>query len=595
MPATSTATATSTSTATSPSNYRAPVDDIVEALTVVGLDELAGLDAYAAAGVDTATVRELVEAFGRFAADVIAPTDRVGDVEGARFDPATGAVTLPEPFAKAYRAYVEGGWGALAFPPEHGGGGMPRLVGTALQEVLTSANMALSLNPILTQSAIELLHQWGTRAQQERYLPKLVTGEWTGTMNLTEPEAGSDLGAIRTTAVPGPDGTGWRVSGTKIFITWGEHDLADNIVHLVLARTPGAPPGTKGLSLFLVPKVLPDGARNALRAVSIEHKMGIHASPTCVMSFDGAEAELVGEQHGGMRAMFTMMNAARLAIAVQGLAVGEVAGQQAWAFARERRQGRAPGALAGGAGAASPIIEHPDVARMLLDIRASTRAVRLLLYLTAQQAGIAAHGPSVGARTAAQARVDLLTPIGKAWGTDTGFRLASLAVQVHGGMGYIEETGIAQRLRDARIAPIYEGTNGIQAIDLVHRKVGRDDGAAMGALLDDIGATVGEAEGAGLDRMAGALGDAVRRLRAATDWLVGTVRTAPADALAGATAYAELCGVTTGGWLLARRALAPGASEEARVDAEVFAVEVLSAAPGLATRATAGAGHLVAS
>jgi hypothetical protein len=287
--------------------------------------------------------------------------------------------------------------------------------------------------------------------------------------------------------------------------------------------------------------------------------------------------------------MFTMMNAARLSIAVQGLAAGEVAGQQAWAFARERRQGRAPGAAPG---TASPIVEHPVVARMLLDIRASTRAVRLLLFLTAQQTGIAAHGRSVGARAAAQARVDLLTPIGKAWATDTGFRLASVAVQVHGGMGYIEETGIAQRLRDSRIAPIYEGTNGIQAIDLVTRKLGRDDGAAVQALIDDIGATVGLAASAGLDVAAAALGDAVRRLRSATDWLVGRTHSAPADALAGATAYTELCGTTVGAWLLLRRALAPGATAESRVDAEVFAVEVVSAAPGLATRATAGAAHL---
>jgi alkylation response protein AidB-like acyl-CoA dehydrogenase len=517
------------------------------------------------------------------------PTDRVGDREGARFDPATGGVTLPEGFAKAYRLYVEGGWGALAFPEAHGGGGMPRLVGTALQEVLTSANMALSLNPILTQSAIELLGRWGTPAQQERYLPRLVTGEWTGTMNLTEPEAGSDLGAIRTIARP--DGDLWHVSGTKIFITWGEHDLAENIVHLVLARTPDAPPGTKGISLFLVPKVLPDGRRNAVSCVALEHKLGIHASPTCVMAFDGAEAELVGERHGGMRAMFTMMNAARLSIAVQGLAVGEVAGQQALAFARERRQGRAPGAAPG---TASPIVEHPDVARMLLDLRASTRAMRLLLYLTAQQTDLARHAPDPAVREAAQARVDLLTPIGKAWSTDTGVRLASEALQVHGGMGYVEETGIAQRFRDSRIAPIYEGTNGIQAVDLVTRKLARDDGAAAEALLADVDATVAAAAlaGAPIARTAAALGAAAEALRSATAWLVAHVRDDPAAALAGATAYAELCGTTIGGWLLTRRALAAGASPEAVVDAEAFAVEQLSAAPGLAARATAGAGHL---
>ena len=577
--------------------YAPPVDDIVEALELVGLGELAGLDAYAGAGADPATVRELLEAFGRFAAEVIAPTDRVGDREGARLDPATGAVSLPEPFAKAYRSYVDGGWGALAFPVDHGGGGMPRLVGTALQEVLTSANMALSLNPILTQSAIELLGQWGTRAQQERYLPKLVTGEWTGTMNLTEPDAGSDLGAIRTTAVPGDDGggDGWRVTGTKIFITWGEHDLADNIVHLVLARTPGAAPGTKGISLFLVPKVLADGRRNTLRCASLEHKLGIHASPTCVMDFDGAEGELVGDLHGGMRAMFTMMNAARLSIAVQGLAVGEVAGQQAWAFARERRQGRAPGAAPG---TASPIVEHPDVARMLLDIRASTSAMRLLLFLTAQQTGVAAHGPSAEARAAAQGRVDLLTPVGKAWCTDTGFRLASSALQVHGGMGYVEETGIAQRLRDSRIAPIYEGTNGIQAIDLVTRKLGRDGGAAVRALLADIDTTVGEAAAAGasLARAAALLGEAVQALRSATDWMLDDARSDPANVLAGATAYTELCGVTVGGWLLVRRALRAAETERAAaalVDADVFAVESLTSAPGLARRSTAGSAHLV--
>jgi alkylation response protein AidB-like acyl-CoA dehydrogenase len=576
------------------STYLPPIDDIVEALDLVGLDELAALGAYPEA--DATTVRDLLDGFGRFAADVLAPTDRVGDREGAHLDPATGAVTLPDPIAKAYRRYVDAGWGAVAFPPGHGGGGMPRLVGTAMTEILTSANLALSLNPVLTQSAIELLAQWGDEAQQARYLPRLVTGEWTGTMNLTEPDAGSDLGAIRTTAEPGDDGA-WRVTGTKIFITWGEHDLADNIVHLVLARTPGAPPGTKGISLFLVPKVLdPDGAArpNAVRCTALEHKLGIHASPTCVMVFDGAEGELVGELHGGMRAMFTMMNAARLAIAVQGLATGEVSGQQATSFARERRQGRAPGAEPG---TASPIIEHPDVARMLLDIRASTRAMRLVLYLTAQQTGVAAHHPDADRRAAAQARVDLLTPIGKAWCTDTGFRLASEAVQVHGGMGYVEETGIAQRLRDSRIAPIYEGTNGIQAIDLVTRKLARDDGAAVHELLADISATVAEAAEGGpeLGRTAVVLAGAVHALRTATAWMLDAGRATPANALVGATAYTELCGITVGGWLLTRRALAAASTDraaEAATDATVFAVEVLSSAPGLASRATAGAAHL---
>jgi alkylation response protein AidB-like acyl-CoA dehydrogenase len=436
-----------------------------------------------------------------------------------------------------------------------------------------SANMALSLNPVLTQSAVEVLTEWGTDRQRDLYLRPIIGGSWTGTMNLTEPDAGSDVGALRSTATPLPDGR-YAISGTKIFITWGDHELAPNIVHLVLARLPGAPAGTKGISLFLVPKYVVGedgtlGERNGVKVLSLEHKLGIHASPTCVLEFDQAIGELVGPEHNGMAAMFSMMNPARLAIGVQGVAVGERAFQQAVAFAHERRQGRAPGATAAGP---SPIVEHPDVQRMLARIAVGVDGARLLTYATAVAADLARHHPDEVTRAAAQLRADLLTPLAKAWPTDLGNELTSLALQVHGGMGYVEETGIAQLYRDARISAIYEGTNGIQAIDLVGRKLGRDNGAAMRTLLAEIDATLTTADRAtpepavgsspnGRSATAGSgFAGAVASLRAAhdalaeaTDWIVARPAAERADVLAGATAYLELAAVVTAGHLLLRQ------------------------------------------
>ena len=457
------------------SDYSAPLDDmrfVLEHVTdLAGLAELPGYE-----HADPTTVGGILEEAARFFEEQFAPLNRVGDLQHSRRND-DGSVTTPEGFGKAYRRYVEAGWPAVQFPVEYGGGGFPWLVGIAMQEMMTAANMAFSLCPLLTQGAIDMLVHYGDEQQRETYLPKMVTGEWTGTMNLTEPQAGSDVGALTTRAVPADDGT-WRITGQKIFITYGEHDLADNIVHLVLARVPDAPPGTKGISCFIVPKFLvgDDGAiatRNAVECVSIEDKMGINASPTCVMAYEDAVGYLVGEPNQGMRYMFKMMNTARLSVGIEGLAVGDRAYQQAVAYANERVQA-----------ANATIVEHPDVRRMLLTMRAYLEALRCVHYLNAESIDLAKAHPDEAVRTARGELVDVLTPISKGWGTDLGVELTSLALQVHGGMGYVEETGVAQHYRDIRIAPIYEGTNGIQAIDLVgaqarparrrrHRRVSR--------------------------------------------------------------------------------------------------------------------------
>ena len=572
--------------------YQAPTDAVLDALDAVGLSALLEIDAFA--HVDRATVTTLVEEFGRFVDKVIVPTDAIGDRVGSTYDPATSEVTTPEGFAKAYRRYVESGWGALAFPQEHGGGGLPRVVGLALQEMMTSANMALSLNPVLTQSVIEGLTRLGTPDQQQRFVPHLLTGEWNGTMLLTEPDAGSDVGAVRTRAEQDEDGT-WRITGTKLFITWGEHDLTDNIVHLVLARTPGAPAGTKGLSLFLVSKRAVDadgrlGGRNAVRCVSVEHKVGIHASPTCVLDFERAEAELVGEVGDGMRMMFVVMNSARLSIGLQGLAVAEITTQQATAYAHERRQGRTSTTPPG---ESALIDEHPDVRRMLRTMQSTTEAVRLVLYTTGAQADLAAHHPDEAVRQAARERADLLTPIAKAWSTDEGVAVSSLAVQVHGGVGYVEETGVARHWRDARIAPIYEGTNGIQAIDLVMRKLRMRDGAVVDELLRELEALDAPLAAAGDDlaTVRSTLADALVAARTATSWLIGRASAAPDDALAGATVYLDLLGSTLGGALLARSALRLRTPRAIGL-ATFYATERLARVPGLLGPVTAGAARL---
>lgn len=421
----------------------------------------------------------ILEGVGEFAAGEWAPLDRVGDSIGARL--TENGVTMPEGFADAYKAYCNGGWGTIGSPEEFGGQGLPISLSAAVLETLGSASLSFALCPTLTVGAIEALIHHGSPEQQAAYLPRLATGEWTGTMNLTEPQAGSDVGALKTRAEPVGDGT-YRITGTKIFISFGDHDLTDNIVHLVLARTPGAPGGTKGISLFLVPKYRLDeqgkpGQFNDVRIVSIEHKTGLHASPTCVLSFgDRGDCigELVGEQFGGMRAMFTMMNNARLNVGLQGVQVAERATQRAAAYARERIQGYRNGASVA-------IIEHPDVRRMLLRMHAQTQAARALLYYAFGQLD-RAHSGDIAARL----RLDLLTPLAKAHATDIGSEVASLGIQVHGGMGYIEETGAAQHFRDARIAQIYEGTNGIQAADLVGRKLSMDNGGTLFALLSEM-------------------------------------------------------------------------------------------------------------
>jgi alkylation response protein AidB-like acyl-CoA dehydrogenase len=516
---------------------------------VVQIDELAGHNRFADVTPDL--VDAILEGAGAFAAGEFAPLNRVGDQVGAKWSP--DGVAMPPGFHEAYRAYVEGGWGTLSGPPEHGGQGLPLTLATVVMEDLGSANMAFSLVMMLTPGAVEALQHHGSEELKRTWLPRLVTGEWNGTMNLTEPQAGSDVGALKTRAEPRGDGT-YSISGQKIFITFGEHDLTDNIVHLVLARLPDAPAGTRGISLFLVPKFRLDAngspaEPNDVRCVSIEHKMGIHASPTCVMSY-GDEGEcvgwLIGEENAGMRAMFTMMNNARLNVGLQGVSIAERATQAAVVFAG----GRVQSARAGWASRDPvPIIQHPDVRRMLLRMKALTQGARALTYLTAGLADRATLGDG-----AAKARADLLTPLVKAYGTDIGVEVTSLALQVHGGMGYIEETGAAQHYRDARISPIYEGTNGIQAADLVGRKLGLEGGAVLASLLADIRS---EAQGeTQLMELAGACEKVAEQLG----------RAEVEDRLAASYPFLTMLAVAVSGWLMARQLRAAEAATEGGAD-----------------------------
>jgi 3-(methylthio)propanoyl-CoA dehydrogenase len=587
--------------------YVPPLRDIRFVLEqLADLSGLSKLEAYHHA--DPGTVFGLIEESGRFVAEVVGPLNRVGDVAGSTLD-GDGTVTTPPGFGEAYRQYVAAGWGAVPFPPAFGGGGFPWLVAVVMQEMMTSASMSFSMCPLLTQDAIDMLTQHGSPEQQATFLEKMVSGEWTGTMNLTEPQAGSDLGAVRAEAAPAGDGT-WRVTGQKIFITYGEHDLAHNIIHLVLARVPGAPPGTKGISCFIVPKYLVNedgslGARNDLCCVSIEHKLGVRASPTCVMSFGdagGAIGYLIGEANQGMRYMFTMMNTARLSVGVQGLSIAERAYQDALRYAQERRQGRAVGAPAG---EQSPIVEHPDVRRMLLTMKAYIEAMRALLYTNAVSIDLARYHHDQAEREARRELVELLTPISKAWCTDLGVDMASIGLQVHGGMGYVEETGVAQYFRDSRISPIYEGTNGIQAIDLVSRKIPMRGGRVVTDLLAQIEALDRELAAAGPE-LAGirpALANGVSAVREATDWIMSH-GAEPSDALAGAMPCLRLFGLVIGGWLLARSALAasrllPGADGSDAVFlrdkigiARFYTEQLLPQAVGMLPAITAGGGPL---
>jgi acyl-CoA dehydrogenase len=581
--------------------YRAPVSDIVFTMRhVAGLDRAMANGVYGDLSADLS--QTILEEAGRFANDVIAPLNREGDKHGATLK--DGVVTTAPGWKQAYKAWTGAGWNALPGPVDYGGQGLPTLLNSACVEMWNSASMAFGIGPILTMGAIEALIAHASDDLKSRYLEKLVSGEWTATMNLTEPQAGSDLAAIRSRAEPSGDGT-YRITGQKIFITYGEHDLTDNIVHLVLARLPDAPAGTRGISLFLVPKFLSDGTRNDVRCHSIEHKLGIHASPTCTMIFGdngGAIGWLVGEENRGLACMFTMMNNARLAVGLQGVAIAERAYQQTLAYANERRQGRAIGAAEG----MSPIAVHPDVQRNLLTMKALTAAARAICYMTAEAIDRAHLEEDPARRKKANERASLLTPVAKAFSTDIGVEVASLGVQVHGGMGFIEETGAAQHFRDARIAPIYEGTNGIQAIDLVIRKLPLSGGETVRAQIASMRATVARllkestpAFGATAPR----LRDAIESLDRATGFLLQAVSSnAQGEALAGATPYLRLFALAQGGAALAEMALAANA-QAAAGDADpahagrialcrFFAENIAVGAKGLEDTVMSGAGFL---
>ncbi len=540
------------------SEYRVPLDDIDFVLNhVIDLPAVAKLSVFQHADPDT--VRGLLAEAGRFFEEVMAPLNRVGDRVGSRLT-EDGSVITPEGFRLAYAKFVESGWAGAHAPAQWGGGDLPYTVGVIIQEMFKATNMAFSLSTLLTQSAIEALIQHGAAEQQAVYLEKLVTGVWTGTMCLTEPHAGSDVGALSTRAVRQDDGS-YQLFGQKIFITWGDHDLAENIIHLVLARTPGSAPGTKGISMFIVPKFLLDAegrpaARNDVRVVSLEHKLGIHASPTAVMAFGdngaGATGYLIGEEQAGMRYMFTMMNVARLGVGLEGLAIGEGAYQKARAFAGERRQSRAVG---NPSQEPALIIEHPDVRRMLMTMKAYNEAMRPLIYTAARAVDFEHHAETAEERESNGELVALLTPIVKAWCTDVGVELASIGIQVHGGMGFIEETGAAQLYRDARIAPIYEGTNGIQAVDLVMRKLPLRGGRVALDLIEDMATTAVTAP-EDLADLAHPLAQAVAVLQETTQGLLSVLGDNPRHALAGATPYLRMFGTVLGGWFHLRAATA---------------------------------------
>jgi len=553
--------------------YSPPLQDLTFSLNMMAdlsrLEGLTGLEAH-----DPELVTPILEEAGKLARDVLAPLNQTGDRQGAQLGD-DGVIAAPG-FAEAYAAFRDGGWMGLAFPEEWGGQGLPKALALAVMEMVHGANMAFGLCPLLSFGAIEALLAHGTDAQKQTYLPQLVSGNWTGTMNLTEPQAGSDVGALTTKAVPNDDGS-YAITGQKIYITWGDHDVAENIVHLVLARLPDAPEGSRGVSLFIAPKFLVNadgslGERNGMKCIGLEEKLGIHASPTCVMEFDGATGWLVGEPNRGLACMFTMMNSARLNVGLEGVAIGEAAYQTAHEYASDRKQGRAEGVEG-----AAPIIHHPDVRRNLVTMRARTMAARAICFACGVAADLAEHASDDATRSAAKLREDLLTPIAKAWSTDMGVEMASVGVQIHGGMGFMNETLAAQLYKDARILPIYEGTNGIQAIDLAGRKLALGDGAAMAAMLEDIAETARHARESNepdLVAIADRLDAASAALEDATGWIVETMKTDRAIALGGATAYLALAGDVIGGHFLTRGALGARA-----VDGKVMAAQML----GLAT------------
>ena len=560
------------------SDYRTPLDDIRLTLdAITDIPSICDLPGYEHA--DPETIDGMLDELGRFVAEVIGPVDRVGDQEGCSVE--DGVVTMPKEFHEAWDQFVEAGWSSISQDPDYGGGGFPGAIQTVMTEMIGAASRSWSMGPMLTVGAIDAIHSFGTEELKETYLPKMVSNQWSGTMNLTEPQAGSDVGALTSKAVPQEDGT-WRIFGTKIFITYGEHELAENIIQLVLARTPDSPPGTKGISLFIVPKYIVNedgslGDRNDYKCLSVEHKLGLHASPTCVLSYgesgEGAIGYLLGEEHQGMRCMFKMMNNARLGVGVEGLAVAERALQLASDYAQDRRQGRAVGSPAG---EQSLIIDHADVRRMLLTMRAYTDAMRGALYLNAAYLDIANRHADADAAQDASDRAELLTPISKGWCTDVGCEMTSLGIQVHGGYGYIEETGAAQHFRDARISPIYEGTNGIQAIDLVGRKVPMKNGAVIKELLNEIQQFSQGLDGSSEEFVSikKNLEEALVATEEATDWIFARGAENPNDVMAGATPYLKMLGQLVGGWLLARQAVF--AEEQVKNGSDKFDTEYLN-------------------
>jgi alkylation response protein AidB-like acyl-CoA dehydrogenase len=579
------------------STYEAPLQDMQFVICeLAGLDQVTALPGWQE--TDKEVVNAILQEASRFASEVLAPLNRVGDQAGVIWK--DGNVIMAPGFREAYQSYIDTGWNRLGFEPEYGGQAIPGLVGAAVQEMWKSANLAFSASFQLTQGAIEALLLRGTDDQKRKFLPKMVEGRWTGTMNLTEPQAGSDLAAVRTRAVRQADGT-YRIFGQKIFITYGEHDLSENIVHLVLARTPDAPPGVKGISLFIVPKFLVNedgslGQRNDVWCLSVEHKLGIHGSPTCVMSYgdqEGAVGYLMGEENRGLEYMFIMMNLARLSVGLEGVAIGERAYQQALAYAKTRLQGRD---ISGGSEAV-PIIRHPDVRRMLLLMKSLTQATRSLAYVVAGARDLAMRDPDEGYRKRNQAFVDLMTPVVKGWSTETGIEIASLGIQVHGGMGYIEETGAAQHWRDARITTIYEGTTGIQANDLLGRKIIRDQGKAVRAVVNEMRRFEGELRtkqpNASLESIRDEYTRGVDALANAVEYIVANYSVSPKRVMAGAVPFLKLFGIVAGGWQLARGAMVSANRLAERkgdlgfysgkiATARFFAEHVLATAPGLA-------------
>jgi alkylation response protein AidB-like acyl-CoA dehydrogenase len=562
------------------SQYKAPLKDMLFVLhELAGLDEVTALPPFT--DVTPELVSSVLDGAASYAQNVLDPLNRVGDREKARF--ADGRVMLPHGYAEAYRQFVEGGWNGVTGDPRFGGQGLPQLVATAVQEMWNSANMAFCLAPMLTSGVIEAFRHHGTAEQQALYLPRLTTGEWTGTMNLTEPQAGSDLSAVRMQALP--EGDHYRIRGTKIFITWGEHEMTENIVHLALARMPDAPEGVKGISLFIVPKymVRPDGTRgerNDIKCVSIEHKMGIHASPTCVLAYGedkGAIGYLVGEPNRGLEYMFTMMNHARLGVGIEGMAIAERAYQHALQYARTRVQGRVTGQRSGDR---VTIIHHPDVRRMLLGMKVQTEAMRALAYTAAAAMDKARHHPDPAEKRSNQALLDLLTPIVKGWSTEQAIEVASTGVQVHGGMGFVEEGGAAQYLRDARITTIYEGTTGIQANDLIGRKIAFEKGATATLVIARmrIVCSALQSLGAEFEHTRSQLADALDAVDAATCWLVDIYPRDPNAAAAVAVPYLKLFGTALGGGLLCQAALvARRKMEELDSDRDFLSAKLVTA------------------